>query len=53
MWFVFSRGRHIHICCGRADEGKYKLVGACYVHGIMNGEAMAKGDLTEQSFTII
>ncbi|KUJ14395.1 HET-domain-containing protein [Mollisia scopiformis] len=23
---------------GRLDDGKYKLIGECYIHGIMNGE---------------
>jgi hypothetical protein len=31
----------------------YRLTGECYVHGIMEGEAMDKGDLVEQRFRII
>lgn len=28
-----------------AETGRYRLVGEVYVHGIMRGEAMDKGDL--------
>jgi len=34
-------------------SGFYKLIGECYIHGIMEGEAVVEGDLVEQKFQII
>ena len=34
-------------------SGFYKLIGECYIHGIMKGEAVVEGDLVEQKFQII
>jgi hypothetical protein len=37
----------------RADgTDHYTLIGECYLHGIMDGEAIAIGDLVKQSFKI-
>jgi hypothetical protein len=33
-------------------DGSYKLLGDCYIHGIMESEAMARSDLIEQKFVI-
>ena len=39
----------------RKQGDRYRLVGECYVHGIMKGEAIqswSKGDLSKQEFTL-
>jgi hypothetical protein len=33
-------------------EGFYKLVGECYIHGVMEGEALAARSLVERKFKI-
>jgi hypothetical protein len=40
----------------RPSEDRYMLVGECYVHGFMDGEAvetMSRGELSEQTFEIV
>jgi hypothetical protein len=36
----------------RAKEGHYKLIGTCYVHGIMNGEGIVSNGLGTKTFDI-
>jgi hypothetical protein len=35
------------------DSSQYRLVGDCYVQGIMDGEALADGDEKQRSVTLI
>ncbi|KAH7153104.1 heterokaryon incompatibility protein-domain-containing protein [Dactylonectria macrodidyma] len=37
----------------RPDDDGWTLVGECYVHGIMNGEALEDDELEEEEFTIL
>lgn len=44
------RGCHVPFVlrpAGEEDEGRFVVLGECYVHGIMNGEAMAEGECRE------
>lgn len=36
--------------CSKQDENYYELIGKCYIQGIMDGEAVAAGDLLHQDF---
>jgi hypothetical protein len=42
-------GGQVPYCLQRQDDEEYKLVGECYCHGIMDGEAMK--DLSEGKYT--
>jgi len=37
---------------GGDGEGGWSLVGECYVHGIMNGEALRDADLEDEAFAM-
>jgi hypothetical protein len=49
-------GAHVPLILRRTEtEGKFKLVGEAYIHGVMHGEAkvmMDRGDLQEETITL-
>jgi hypothetical protein len=38
--------------CSKQDENYYELIGECYIQGIMDGKAVAAGDLLHQDFLL-
>ncbi|KAF7547930.1 hypothetical protein G7Z17_g7387 [Cylindrodendrum hubeiense] len=50
---VLYGGRTPVVLRQRPDGEGWTLVGECYVHGIMNGEAMESEGLEEEEFTIL
>jgi hypothetical protein len=49
---VFLGGRTPHVL-RPVEDGKYKFIGECYLHGIMYGEALKEGLIREKQFTLI
>jgi hypothetical protein len=45
-------GGNVPYLLRRCEDRTYLIVGECYVHGIMFGEALEEGDLNKQTFTI-
>ena len=36
----------------KLEDNSFKLIGECYVHGIMHGEALKEGEKRSRTFTI-
>lgn len=45
-------GRRVPFAVRREEDGHYRLIGECYVHGLMDGEAMAMDDIEVQDFVL-
>ena len=48
---IFS-GTEVPYVLRQDPTGHHQLIGDCYIHGLMDGEAMARGDLREQDLKI-
>ncbi len=49
-------GGRMCFCLRPLDQGRFLLVGECYVHGLMNGEAVRRveeGELQEDEFVLV
>lgn len=40
------------VCKSEQRQGAFRLVGECYVHGLMHGEGLALDDVTEREFCL-
>lgn len=45
-------GGRIPFILREREEGGWILIGECYVHGVMNGEALKGDDVEEEDFVI-
>jgi len=54
-WVCIVRGAQLPLVLReRKDEGTFEFVGECYIHGIMDGEAVdEQHERTERSFTVL
>jgi len=45
-------GRPTPFALRRKENGQYRLIGECYVHGLMAGESMNMTDIPIEGFTL-
>jgi len=45
-------GCNVPVVLREVNKGKYEVIGECYVHGLMDGEAISM-DLIEKEFTLV